>query len=900
MCRGFLISFLLCVSLCVSAQITELTHGQIVIPGYVETPGISVHVLDSLSKEPMPGASVVIASVDDTLTCATDKYGDASFNNIFKKDSVTVTVSFLGYKEESRKMVFSKLRVSLLVKMKEDPMQLNSIIVRDNAVAMVIHGDTTVYNAAAFRTMDGDPLKKLLEKLPGVEFKGGDLYAGGERIAKILVNGTTLFGNNVDAAMRLLYSDEVKSVKLYEQHDQDRLVEADTLKRKEKVMDVQTKKPKTKVVGASVILEAGMFTDKNNDGKYDPIGAIAGGYNYFEVDRPKIVSSFNAGKNSIGGSPASSPVENAEAFVNVGGIKTRKLSYLHDISVNYRRTGSESETSDIYDPAPDFHDRLTRFSRVYSDGNLDITYMGQNKIRIGEKDKLTVQIFGKYSGKRSSWYNNTFSRVDGTESVTDVTSDNSGNAGSVVMSVTYYRPFSKVRRSLNMKLEYSGSFGGSKGERTDTTMKTSSVPQWLTNRDSQWSHTPSVSVTYSEPLAKKLSFIAGYSFKGTFSFSERLSFDELLQSRDFINTYRYTNRSISNRVSAGLRYGLNSDKFSVMFNVSYINLQQMRHETLPQIQNHPKEYHHIAPALTLSYRHGTFRLDAKYLESPSVPSVEQLRAVVDYSNPLYLVAGNPSLKLPVWRDLNVSMNLSSVLISTNWSLEFDYSERNNAVANKIVFFPEQTCLPEYNYTAIAGSQLSLPVNVNGSRVLQTGLKASVFSTPLKSTFTPGISWHYERNPFFSQDVRHDNRQHEIMAELMYQSGFSSHIEIFLYNITRFGRNLRDKDKVYDYVNESVNGSVRANFLKCLWVQAECIYNLMRPTGNYDGYENLSLGVHTGVKFGKDNHIELMLHCTDLLNSVESRSISVMDGYTREAYNAVFGRGCIISFKYKFK
>ena len=76
---------------------------------------------------------------------------------------------------------------------------------------------------SADSSMDGDNLASLLRKLPGISLADGKLYANGQPVSKILLNGTAMFHSDMGAAMELVKSDEVRKVKVYDQYDQTRL-----------------------------------------------------------------------------------------------------------------------------------------------------------------------------------------------------------------------------------------------------------------------------------------------------------------------------------------------------------------------------------------------------------------------------------------------------------------------------------------------------------------------------------------------------------------------------------------------------------------------------------------------------------------------------------------------------
>jgi hypothetical protein len=236
-----------------SAQISSYQG----LPG--SSSGLQVLVVDSLSMKPLP--SVVIKAVQkrDTLYAYTDESGNASISGLAPKDSVTVSASLLGFKPLTRKIAHKGSTMVTII-MAEDPVELNAIIVKDDAVLMVSRGDTTVYNPESLKLPEGSDLGFLLTRLPGVEVRDGAVISMGRTVNKVLLNGTTMFGKDISAALRLVMSDMVKNVKIYEQHDQDRLIEADTLKKKDLVADIITKDKITTIQAIEFLVAAEKYT----------------------------------------------------------------------------------------------------------------------------------------------------------------------------------------------------------------------------------------------------------------------------------------------------------------------------------------------------------------------------------------------------------------------------------------------------------------------------------------------------------------------------------------------------------------------------------------------------------------------------------------------------------------
>src|SRR5690606_23935898 len=62
-------------------------------------------------------------------------------------------------------------------------------------------GDTTIFNAAAFKVNPDATAEDLVTKMPGITNDGGTIKAQGEAVKRVLVDGEEFFGD--DAALTL-------------------------------------------------------------------------------------------------------------------------------------------------------------------------------------------------------------------------------------------------------------------------------------------------------------------------------------------------------------------------------------------------------------------------------------------------------------------------------------------------------------------------------------------------------------------------------------------------------------------------------------------------------------------------------------------------------------------------
>ena len=274
----------------------SVSYGQMAVNDKVAVlqgspPYINIVVCDGETGALLEGATVIlIIAPGDTVSLVSDRLGSVNYyNKKFPRDSVGIIINYLGYQELRHVHRFSTPYINLIARLKTDSLNINSIIIKGQQIAMVIRGDTTIYNAGAFKTMRGDALSELLKKLPGVEFRDGNVYVNGQIVKRILVNGTPVFANYTNRALALISAGDIEKIKVYDEHSPRDIAFGDTLRPKERVIDVATKKKSNIVQQVAVQTLAGVYLDKNSGNDYVTLYSAQG-----QVDRHMVGNNLMA------------------------------------------------------------------------------------------------------------------------------------------------------------------------------------------------------------------------------------------------------------------------------------------------------------------------------------------------------------------------------------------------------------------------------------------------------------------------------------------------------------------------------------------------------------------------------------------------------------------------------
>src|SRR5690606_25883131 len=134
-------------------------------------------------------------------------------------------IQFLGYKERQLKFNIPEghEEITLTALLENSSIQLEGVEITA-APTVVLKGDTTEFNAAAFTTEPYADSDALLAQLPGFEIDAeGNLIAQGEQITRIIVDGREFFSTDPRIAMKNLPADIIDKIQLIdERSDQAR------------------------------------------------------------------------------------------------------------------------------------------------------------------------------------------------------------------------------------------------------------------------------------------------------------------------------------------------------------------------------------------------------------------------------------------------------------------------------------------------------------------------------------------------------------------------------------------------------------------------------------------------------------------------------------------------------
>jgi hypothetical protein len=890
---------------------------------------LSGTIIDSTDQSSVIGAYIRLTSLKDTTK---SRYEVSDENGVFRFGSVAsgdyrVTVSYISYKDRHVPVKVSDGNVELgNVYIKQTAQLLKEVTVVGQAIQAIQKGDTTQYNASAFKTNPDASTEDLIQKMPGISVENGEVKAQGESVRRVLVDGKPFFGDDPSLALRSLPAEVVDKIEVFDRlSDQAQFTGFDD-GNAQKTINIITRPNRNtgqfgKIYGGYglddryqaggninifkgsrriSILGLSNNINQQNFSSQDILGATGssggrggrggGGSNNFMVGQQNGITSTNAlGLNYT---------DNWGKKIEVTG------SYFFNRSANNNEqiTGKETFlTNQFYDEK-----RITNNRNLNHRFNLRIDY------KITEKTSLlfTPQISLQNNHSGSNTIADTREAI-GTALISTVNERNAASNGyNLGGNLLLRHRFDKAGRTISMNL---GSNANNQN-RTSTLyarnlyynnelMPGDTIDQFTTNLTD--GIRLSANVNYTEPINKtsQLQFSYNTSLSNNNSLKETYNFnpyENFYSSLDTLLSNNFDNRYLTNR--GGLGYRFRKDGFFATVDFNYQNAQLASTQAFPRVSEVKTSFNNFLPGAMASYRlksGNQFRLF--YRTATQEPSVSQLQNVINNTNPLSLTAGNPNLKQSYTNTLNLRFTSTNQETFSNLQALVFVSKTNNAITNSTFIARERTEF-EDGIILEKGAQLTRPVNVNGNLNLRSLV---TYGTPIKPVklninFTTGFN--YNRTPGLINEISNISNSYIFNQGVVLSSNISSNIDFAISYTGNFNlvRNTIQPQMNNNFYTHVATGRFNWIFAKGFVVSSDISNQTYRGLG--EGYnQNFALwNASVGKKFMKNNAGELKLTIFDILKQNNSISRTVSETNIQDISSRVITQYAMLTFTYTLR
>lgn len=702
--------------------------------------------------------SVVRSTMTDSLgrfQLVLDKGGD-----------FTLRMSYIGYTTQNKRIHLDNttdtVHVGVVFLENEDQVIAAATVTATMARVQQV-GDTTQFNADAYRVPEGSTLEALIDQLPGVEVSdNGTITVNGKTVKNILVKGKDFFKGDTSVAMKNLPTNIVSKVKVYDKKSDYTEQTGIDDGEEETVLDLDLKRELNQswILNADVAygtheryngrLFATRFTDlsrvtafasANNVGDRGFGGprGFGGQSGLTAVKTGGIDFSWEnglkkntAGRLELGGNVRYSHTANdlvsrtsSETFLNgrgsssFGNSRNRSDSHSTSVNANMRfQWNPDSMTNISLRPSfthSDSHNSSDRLSATFNADPYEISGMESplDSVMKHNADILSTTI---NSNLRQTLGSSNSNQVGTNLNITRRLGTNGRNLN--------------FRGSINYNKSRSSSFSISDIHYFTDGIETSSsfLNQYTFTPSMNWNY--SLRLGYVEPLGNNWFAEARYEYSYRYQDSNRSLYAlnnlteggwndpdnhpvigskpteaELLESvRDDFNSQYAEYKYFNNNINLGVRYNSGTIRFNAGVSLNP-QRTKMQYERPGQAIDTLITRHvfNVSPEVRFRYRFSrTNSLDINYRGSGSQPSMTNLLDVVDDSDPLNISMGNPGLK-PSWSNsLRAEYRGYNAEHLAGMNASLNFGATTNSISTRIV------------YDETTGVRYSRPENISGN------------------------------------------------------------------------------------------------------------------------------------------------------------------------------------------
>lgn len=897
---------------------------------------ISGKVVDASDRQPLMGATAFVTPEKSNKPLAQGTDADGAFSIVkLPAGNYQLKVVFMGYATFEKKITIKEADVNVgTIRLKPEQHELEEVKAQGTLIRQEQKGDTTVFNAAAFKVNPDATTEDLLKKVPGMQVKDGNVTHGGETVKKVLIDGKEFFGSDPMLALKNIDANMVDKIEVYDKQSDQSEFTGFSDGNEQRIINIMTK----------MGIQSGRFGRVYGGYGTDQHYEAGGNMNFFRGDhRFSVIGMVNnvnqqnfsfddvTGAMSNGGGRAMRGMGgNRGGINNTGAIglnynfeREKKLRVEASYFYNYNKNKNHSDSYQEY-----FRDLETDSLRTYSNesNSLGRNYNHRASLRlrwtIDDRNALDFSpswSWQRYTGSSSDYG---FDALDSIPYRITEQADASKTLGyNLSGSLTWRHKFSLPRRtislSVNTSMRDSDNDEVSKSGQTDQKagqMSKALLTGQNTDNDSE-SRSLSARLMYTEPFGDNLALQVNYNPQLSTSMGDKIvSADSSVVAQDFstltFSNYRFSPKLSNKKESDYLIHragvGLNFFKGKELNATVSLDFQKSildGNQTYPYSFETHKSFTSLMPSAEVRYRKGkSANIRLVYRSSSSAPSINQLQKVVDVSNIRRYSAGNENLSQSTTHQLRLFTAFNNMETSRFLFMMANVSATNDYITTSSVI-ASQDSLIENGITLPKGTQFSKPINMDGFVSARLNVTLSSPVKWLGSNVSLNLGANLQKKPSMYNYKRVTSKTYALSGGLNIGSSFSENIDFNVgydatYNIVKSTQTAANN---YNYYSHNVRADLNWLFFsQRLVFNNSLAHRFTSGMGEDYDVNYLSWNAAIGVKLLKDKRAELRLRVNDLLDNAVSTSRSIQDAYVQTSNTDVLRRYAMLTFTYKFK
>ncbi|HXH98947.1 MAG TPA: TonB-dependent receptor [Sphingobacteriaceae bacterium] len=881
--------------------------------------GIAV---DTLANTKLINTSVsVLNAKDSTLVKFTRAITDGSFSiTNLAAGKFILLVTYPGYADyvedfkldsANKEKDFKQLNLLL----KEN--LLKEILIKGEAVAIKIKGDTTEFNAAAFKIEPNSKVEDLLKQLPGIQVdKDGKITAQGVTVNKVLVDGEEFFGDDPTLVTKNLRGDMVDKVQLFDKKSDQATFTGIDDGQKTKTLNIKLKEDKKN--GFFGKIDAGATPDDFYQGQ--------GMFNAFKAKKKfsAYATISNTGKtglsweeNSKYGSASLETMEGGGVmFSGVGGDELESFSGRFEgqgiplahaggfhyeskwnsdkqsVNANYK-IGSldvdgvrNTQTQNNLPAGIIKSNNDQSFDNYMFRQKLDATY----QVKLDSTSNLKVSIDGTLKNSQSqNLYDAASSR--GNNVLLNTSTRNLTNDGEQQLfnvNVFWNKKFKKVGRTVSLNLKQNSNENKSTGllnsansfyNHAGVLDSVQNIDQYKTNNS--LNSVFNSNLAFTELLTKSLSVVVNYGFDRNNSNSDRESFNQSATGKydllDRVFSNDYSVNALANHFGTILNYKKDKTVINIGSKAYAVDFRQVDNYTG---NTYKRNFLNLFPQASFQYNMSKQKsVRFNYNGYNSQPSINQIQPVRVNDDPLNVVLGNPDLNPSFNNHLSLSFNSYKILSDQYIYINGSYGFISNAIVNNIV-------------TDSAGKNTYQAFNIVGKMPGNFSLYSNIRRKVNKEGLSVGLNLSARGNTYY-------NMINNIM-NMTESYNFSGGVSTSQYKPKKYNFNIfigpnyyRSQSSLQRQINNNGWGlNSRASFSVTLpgkvEITSEGNYEFRQKTQSFNqDFDRLIWNSSINKKFFKKENLMFSLSGNDLLNQNIGFSRSASSNFiTQNSYTTI--------------